>query len=1150
MSREAVARFLDFTGGRTDDAWVEVALRQLDGATALYNRLGDRRVAWLADEVGMGKTYVALGVIALMRHLSPEGRVLVLVPSTRLQPKWRTEISTFTRSVVRVVDHRARTLQGTPGRPFHEARSLRELASIVSTDPDVGVLAPLSAFSFGLGEEPKDWRYAWRRLQEVDATLPGPPRELLSPQRKMDFKRHYAAALNVLLPTFDLVVVDESHNLKHGLRGASFRNQTLAVALGGSRDGLLAPLAERVKPKVDRLLCLSATPVETDYDQLVRQAELFGLRGVEGFDVLDDREAPGRAEVAKRFVIRRLNRLAIGGHGLTKNLYRREWRWGGVHQHDEPMRVTSHLDRLVLALVQKRVTEVLHRTGSRTSDGRFLRSFQMGMLSSFESFSETLKGRVPASAEPDGDEVGTFDGTEQTSDPGERVGVDTATVDALCSSFRDRFGRSLPHPKMDAVVRGVDGWMARGEKSLVFVRRIRTVEELAGKIARAYDERLFEWLLTEVPASVRPELEEDIERYREYHRRASGGPLATSGADDDDEGGSDTFFAWYFRGAGTDPDRVGARFRRRRLQTSSSRWSTLFHDNAVRRLVEPERLDDWIDAHRARLESLARLYFPYDPGPWQYRYEAWQAAALELLAEDPRVGAEANWLRRALYPKRQAKPVTGEVGDPHVLLKERTLFTELAEHPTLRSIWLQGEAHGREAWRDREVRRELLASAIRLGHPMIDLWLSAVRLTGTLEGVTGHDVSAVELARVFLARLDAVAGEEGPAGWTRRELVELGAHHDLILSLNFPDVSHRTLAELPRIFQAVLSRQAPVLGMHGSSKSEQAIKQFRMPGYPFAIVCTDILQEGVDLHTFCARVLHYGIAHTSSASEQRTGRVDRINSLVQRRLSDALDQEGMLQVHYPHLLDTVEPLQVRVLYERMDRFVRLLHEGLGGAAREESRVLLDQTIGNDVRYPEPPKVELRSRFEVEPVDLVGGDFDPSGEVVPWTGADLRSWLSRLEEHATLDIEPARADAAFLGEAWLRAAELVRGSEAARRQPFRVSLESRRDGRGVRLRVLSPIGAVDLSDGRTAGKVLDLQQRCVGVLVDTGPGILAVRLDVPLEPGCDPVSRLGLALRHALTTADVLEQQLVGVHVDATLAEHRSLLDPEIDDDAR
>lgn len=111
MSREAVARFLDFTGGRTDDAWVEVALRQLDGATALYNRLGDRRVAWLADEVGMGKTYVALGVIALMRHLSPEGRVLVLVPSTRLQPKWRTEISTFTRSVVRVVDHRARTLQ-------------------------------------------------------------------------------------------------------------------------------------------------------------------------------------------------------------------------------------------------------------------------------------------------------------------------------------------------------------------------------------------------------------------------------------------------------------------------------------------------------------------------------------------------------------------------------------------------------------------------------------------------------------------------------------------------------------------------------------------------------------------------------------------------------------------------------------------------------------------------------------------------------------------------------------------------------------------------------------------------------------------------------------------------------------------------------
>lgn len=1152
VSKEAVGRFLDFTGGRAEHQWQEIARRQLDGTTALYNRLSERRVAWLADEVGMGKTYVALGVIALVRHLNPAARILILVPSTRLQPKWETEIGNFTRHVVRVVDHRARTLQGTPGRTVQAPRSLHQLAVQAARGADL--LAPLSAFSFGLrGEE--TWRAAWERLQAIAPKLPDIGPDLLRSDRKIVFKRHYAAVINTLLPHFDLVVVDESHNLKHGLHGDSARNQTLAVALGGTAREIHPELARLLRPKVGRLLCLSATPVESDYDQLVRQAELFGLRNVEGFDVLDDAAAPGRKDVAKRFVVRRLNRLAIGDRAFTKNLYRREWRWGGVDRHDDAMQVGSNLDRLVLALVQKRVTEVLHQTGGRRSDGTFLRSFQMGMLSSFESFSETVKGKVtikttaPEEAvEEDG--VGNFDG-EQTKDEAEKFGIDTHTVDALCASFRERFGRSLPHPKMDAVARAVDQWMAHGEKALVFVRRIRTVEELAGKIARAYDERLFEYLLRELPQELTASLAEAIASYRENHRRRGGGPLAASGHDDDDEGGTDTFFAWYFRGAGTDIHRVGALFRRRQLQTASSRWSILFHDNPVRRLVGPDRLQAWIQAHRETLEARARLYFPTDPRPWHNRYEAWQAAALEVLAGDPTVGAEADWLRQALYPKRQGKPVAGEIGNPEVLLAEQTLFTELAAHPLGLRIWPTGEGSREEVWREREVRRELLASAMRLGHPNIDLWLSAVQLTGRLDGAASNDLSPVELARVFLTRLDASSDASGPAGWTRRELLELGAHHDLIVSLNFPDLPQRTLPELPKTFQAVLSRQAPVLGMHGGSKSEQAIKQFRMPGYPFAIVSTDILQEGVDLHTFCARVLHYGIAHSSSASEQRTGRVDRINSLVQRRLADGLEDERMLQVHYPHLLDTVEPLQVRVLYERMDRFIRLLHEDLSRATREESRVSIDQGLREELHYPEPVKGELRSLFEVDASDLVGDDFELRGEDVPWTAGDLEQWLTRIGREVKLDIVPARTDAAFLGEAWLRDGELVRDTQGARRQPFRVALESRQDGRGLRLRVVSPIGAVDLSDGRTAGRILRLQQECYGALFDTGDdqGTLALRQDVPVEAGADVVERLRLVLEWILHCADELEQALVGEEVDATLAVHRRVLDPEGDHDA-
>ena len=66
--------------------------------------------------------------------------------------------------------------------------------------------------------------------------------------------------------------------------------------------------------------------------------------------------------------------------------------------------------------------------------------------------------------------------------------------------------------------------------------------------------------------------------------------------------------------------------------------------------------------------------------------------------------------------------------------------------------------------------------------------------------------------------------------------------------------------------------------------NKRLVRQFRMPGFPLVLATTDVLQEGEDLHTFCGKVLHYGISWTPSAMEQRTGRIDRIDSLVQRNL--------------------------------------------------------------------------------------------------------------------------------------------------------------------------------------------------------------------------------------------------------------------------
>jgi hypothetical protein len=144
-----------------------------------------------------------------------------------------------------------------------------------------------------------------------------------------------------------------------------------------------------------------------------------------------------------------------------------------------------------------------------------------------------------------------------------------------------------------------------------------------------------------------------------------------------------------------------------------------------------------------------------------------------------------------------------------------------------------------------------------------------------------------------------------------QELAKFAENFDLILAVNVPTVRDEPLSQLSRTFGQLLGRQTPIGGMSGGV-NQSLVRQFRMPGYPLLLVTTDVLQEGEDLHTFCANVIHYGISWTPSAMEQRTGRIDRIQSLTQRRLDNKseAEEDKKLQVYYPHLKETVERLQV------------------------------------------------------------------------------------------------------------------------------------------------------------------------------------------------------------------------------------------------
>ena len=102
---------------------------QLNGTVSAYNMLAQNKIAYLADEVGMGKTYIALGVLGLLRHLNPQARVMVIAPRENIQRKWMKELSNFVTHNWKIEDNRFKGLNGRPVYTPILCGSLQEFSS-------------------------------------------------------------------------------------------------------------------------------------------------------------------------------------------------------------------------------------------------------------------------------------------------------------------------------------------------------------------------------------------------------------------------------------------------------------------------------------------------------------------------------------------------------------------------------------------------------------------------------------------------------------------------------------------------------------------------------------------------------------------------------------------------------------------------------------------------------------------------------------------------------------------------------------------------------------------------------------------------------------------------------------------------------------
>ena len=1127
----AARELIDFNASDIGAARAE---EQLAGAVAMHNILERHNVAYLADEVGMGKTYVALGVMALFRHFDPEFRVLIIAPRENIQRKWMKELGNFTKNNFKFPDLRFKSLRGGPARPIAMCANLRDFVHKVSLDSRRDFFLRMGSFSFGLGKDPEQWKAQRDNLRRE---LPWLADEVFDLRSKEAFKDNFARAVCCALPIFDLVIVDEGHNLKHGFRtGVAARNRVMGLAFGRSTDQIDGRLFPGYGKRAKRVLFLSATPIEGSYEQLWNQLDVFGFG--EPFSDLKRRDSTDeeKKQSAAQFLVRRVTTAMVNGRELTKNQYRREWRQGGVFQYDQPISLDDPKKRLVVALVQKKVAELL-------GSGKFNMSFQIGMLASFESFLQTAKVR-------NDDEDTIFDDAEQQRDLSdvEKEGIDVSDVNKLARDFFNTFHYHMPHPKMDAVVESLATSWLTGRKTLVFVRRVASVTELEQKLNECYDAWLIPHLRDHLPEAVRDRFQRVVDDYgrekqvaQDQRFRLDAGSREQNAGDD--HGGTDTFFAWFFRGDGPKGVVSGANVQRRFVQSGSA-YSTFFDRNYVADLLKAESggvakalasafgLDVSEVAVEVRARAAKYLSSKAKVHPSHDRFVAAQAATIQFVIDRGGPLAEAAELVfQQVYQGAEKKPHASQAPDVIEWLEERTFFTEIQrpDWSLLRDdLWpASREKKPAATFHEEEVRARLLSTAARLGHGLIDIYLLTIARLGsldlrTLESDAG-DVQSRDERRIteYLAKLEK---QRTTPLWERPwgafdELRELATNFDLILDVNAPEARDLAVCDTARPFGTLLGRQQPVGGMWGQV-NRTLVQQFRMPGYPFVLVTTDLLQEGEDLHTFCSSIYHYGISWTASSMEQRIGRIDRVRSQTDRRLSDLhRDPHGdeLLQVYFQHLQDTVEILQVERVLERMNVFLKLMHEGLVGPGAEDKHIDVDAAVARVRRPVEAFLAKLETAFPVQ-LGVLTGDVRALA-ITPSLAEESLDRLAALRqlsgEHLEIKWTDSNLEGQLFGTMHL---------SGGRIQPFTLLLDSI-TGR-LLVRCISPVGVVDLASSVEAiqDSVRTKPVRIGAVLSpEDGSYNITVQEEVLLGDRAHDEARVNALLKRVAEEADRLEQ---------------------------
>lgn len=443
-----VAKWINFGGVSGEWTYAPgqpagMAALQTEGVAHLWNVLSRSPVALLADEVGMGKTFEALGVAALLWRKKPDAKILVIAPNRDICAHWQREFSSFTRDLyVKVDDFVKSKKDGKPVPPFGAHYRLPELTEAIEQRSNDAVPAQFYITTI----------HALSGL--LDSADPSSDKARAAGKAARKLHERILSATGGT--GFDLMIVDEAHYFRNR-RGGSQR-------VAAAKEFFGKPESQIAR----RTLLLTATPSHTHLGDVASILSYFVDQAALEERAVDD--------LMGAYALRRFRRMEGKCGSYTKHQYRREiatpCRFG-----DNPQ------DEMFFALYQKRLIE---DCGVADEKRRAL----YGYLEGFES-----AGQVEVARETQTDSEEADD--ERSKDF--RAAADTRLLQDMSGDFRSLLGCAPDHPKYDGIVnlctpsdlfRMAADRPLHEDKHLVFVRRIPSVRELTKRVNERYDELL------------------------------------------------------------------------------------------------------------------------------------------------------------------------------------------------------------------------------------------------------------------------------------------------------------------------------------------------------------------------------------------------------------------------------------------------------------------------------------------------------------------------------------------------------------------------------------------------------------------------------------------------------------------------------------